>query len=185
MAEKLNGDEKSNTITPNEFLAIQTELRAAQRDIDAATGRKRTILKRAKGQGADLDAIALLQRFAKMDDDEAAAVLRNTIRYASWLEVSCWTQAEMFRGVALEDGPSEKAKWDHTEARAYDDGYHEGKDANPIENNPHQPGGPLHQKWVTGWHDGQAANAPAQADGIEKASTKRKPRAEAEASAPA
>ena len=180
MADKLNAEDGANTISPNEFLAIQTELRAAQREIDAATGRKRAILKRAKSQGADLDAIALLNRFARMDDDEAAGVLRNTIRYASWQEISCWSQQEMFGGGGG-DAPSEKAKADYSEARAYDDGYHGGKDADPIENNPFPAGGPLHQQWTVGWHDGQAANAPAQAEGVEKASTRRKRRNGAEA----
>ena len=40
---------------------------------------------------------------------EAAAVLRNTIRYASYQEISCWSQQEMFGGIAA-DAPSATQK---------------------------------------------------------------------------
>jgi ribosome modulation factor len=170
----------SNTLTPNDLLQIQTELRAAQRAIDAATGSKRAILKRAKGMGADLQALALLQRFARMDEDEAQALAKTFIKYATWAELGAWSQAEMFAAIPA-DGPTEKAREQHDVARAYDDGYHTGKDAGDIDANPHAHGSEHHQQWVVGWHAGQATNAPA--EGVTTASTRRgrKPSAAAQA----
>lgn len=169
MAERIDNTPKSN-LSPNTFLELFRELGIAQREIDAATGRKRAILKRAKAAGIDLDALALMQRLAKLETDEAAMRLRNLARYSAWANMPIGTQADLF-GATDDQRPTEKAQAEHNEWQADDAGYQAGKAGDSIDNNPHPAGTPFYDRWRQGWHKGQevlahklAANAAEEDD---------------------
>lgn len=156
MAERM--DKSSNTIQAKEFLSIQQELLEAQREIDKATGRKRAILKRAKNSGADLDALALLNRLAKLDDDVREGLIGNLQKYSSWQGTTIWTQADLpLDAVASAPAAEDKEKWD--DARTYDSGYHAGADGANRDANPFEAGSSKYERWDVGYLDGQESIA--------------------------
>lgn len=155
MAQPLATAAGSN-LTPNHFLELYRELKTAQREIDAGTGRKRAILKRAKSGGVDLDALKLLENLAKLDPDKSEMRLRNVARYSEWVGRPVGFQPTLFSFVA-ESGPSESALGEHTEFLADDAGYAAGYRGDDIDTNPHKPGTPTFVRWRAGWHKGQGA----------------------------
>lgn len=147
-----------NSMNVNEFLSLQTELIDSQRAIDKATGAKRAILKRAKNMGADLDAMALLRRLAKMPDDARTLLLETTQRYAGWEGVKLFRagdaerpQGSMFDDEA--DEPTPAVKQGHRDALITSDAYNTRKEGGPADDNPHDPGTRDHQTWSTAWLD--------------------------------
>ncbi len=155
MAEKLAPPVTSN-LTPNTFLGLYREIATAQREIEAATGRKRAILKRAKGAGVDLDALALMQRLANLEPEDAEMRLRNLVRYSHWADMQIGAQADLF-GATDDQHPNDKARGEHLEFQADDAGYRAGYAGDAIDTNPHQAGTPVFDRWRQGWHNGQAA----------------------------
>lgn len=172
-----NTESKTNGMTPNDLLGVVQELVSAQREIDEATGRKRAILKRAKGMGANLKALAAIQQMRK-DPDEAALYIKDLARYSAWMKLPIFTQADIFS----EAGPDDEATHKYDLQRAFDEGYHFGADKGDIEGSPYPAGNEFHVKWIEGYRAGEATLKGAEAEGVIKASTSRK-RKPAEAAA--
>lgn len=159
MAKNVAANAGSN-LTSFLFLDIYRELKSAQREIEAATGRKRAILKRAKSGGVDLDAMALLNRLSKLEADESEMLLRNVARYSTWAQLEIGFQANLFDAVDEKDRsvagkPADAAA--QSEFLADDEGYRAGVAGQAIDGNPYPAGTPQHDPWRTGWHNGQAA----------------------------
>lgn len=186
MANRLDTAGK-NTISDKDLIGIVTELVGAEREIEEATtvlaaarGVKAGILKRAKGMGANKDALVEVRKLAKMDEDERIAYDRDRASYAKLTGVKLYVAptADKPQGSIILDEKTQKAAVGLDEAKAYDAGFFAGKDAQDISANPHHQttASNLFERWVVGWHDGQAANAPKQADGVTVASKARRPR---------
>mgnify|MGYP000046402635 CR=1 FL=1 len=82
----------------NEVIAsFAIEADQAQRDIDEASGRKRAILKRAKGQGVKTDIILAVLAMKKQDEADVLARMRDTLRYAAIIVPNVkLSQADLF-----------------------------------------------------------------------------------------
>jgi ribosome modulation factor len=158
MAKRLAEPKQQSNLTPNFFLEIFRDLKNAQREIDAATGRKRAILKRGKGGGIDLDAMRLMEGLAKLETEDAELRLRNLSRYLKWTESPLGKQGDLF-GATDDQQPTEEARGDMLEWAAQDAGYKAGKGGDTIDTNPHPAGSPTFDRWRQGWHEGQAALA--------------------------
>ena len=174
----------SNTIDANTYIRFSTELITAEREIQrcteaaaAARGVKSGILKRAVNAGADKDAMVLLAKLAKLDNDERAVLLKNVGLYGAWTAVPLW--------VAPTDGEPQggllgtevtEASERHNDARVELDGWNSHKAGGGIELNPYELGSRDAQTWEMGWRDGEA-DAKARPAGPVTASTEPKKKA--------
>ena len=149
-------DNDHNQISPDEYLNIAAELASAQREIDKATGRKRSILKRFKDHGGDLDAIALVRRLAKRDPDERLALMGNVRKYAAWESVILW-EPDGQAAINLDDleRPSPTAMAMKEAADAYEVGYAGGKARTDPEGCPYDAGTEAFVEWKKGYRAGQ------------------------------
>jgi hypothetical protein len=170
MAEPLSETGK-NSITRGEFLKIVHDLRVANTDIRertkelaAARGVKAGILRRAKSQGADKDALKLYFELADMDDDGRTQLLDTTAGYAAWTGLSMWTpgveedaeQDELFPEQTAE------AKLAIRKAAINSDGRNAAMVDGSVDDNPHHQGSEDHQIWRAGFDDFKAGRPPQQ-----------------------
>ena len=147
---------ESNTITPDEFLDIASELASAQREIDAARGRKGAIIKRFKERGGDSDALSLVHKLAKRDTDDRINLLANVKKYASWAAITLWEPGGQM-AWSLDDNtpqPSGPAVERLNAARAYEAGHACGKAGGDPQGNPFNAGSETFVQWESGYKDG-------------------------------
>lgn len=146
----------SNGMSPEDFLRHYRAMKEAKRrKVEAAEAFKAA---RAdfKAAGGDLNAFKIVEHLQTLDDADAELRMRETLRYAAWLDLDIGTQTDMFG-----DGPqvdlTGAVQAQHREWQAEQDGYKAGKDGQPIDNCPHAGGSPFFTRWRAGWRDGQAA----------------------------
>lgn len=125
----------------------------AQIALDAAVtiqkeknGSLRNAYKLAKADGCDIDAIKLAAKLKKRDVGEVVSEHRVVARVLKLMEAPLGLQYDLFADVEVVD---------QIDARSA--GVHAGKNGEPADNNPHQPGTEQHADWRRGWGDGQAA----------------------------
>jgi hypothetical protein len=181
VARKLNDDTGSNTISPDEFLKAVSELDGLDTKLDEATAERRSIVgiirgvrKRMKKAGADMGALDDALRLRKLDDPKAH--MAQIAKYAAWLSLPLFTQAELALPEA-EQMPSQDARDKFAVGVAESSGYNARLvGADTMERNPHQPGEELHQAWARGWHRADHDNKGAPPETVTTASTERRPR---------
>lgn len=178
MAEPLPAD-GSNGIRADEYRSIIREIIADEIEKNKAVGRIRAKMKRLKDAGANLDAVSMLRKLGKLDEDERMLRLDALIRYAGWEGV------KLFRpGV---DPDAEQAElWDegdpdirqgHRDAVIHMDGYNSMKAGGSRQDNPQIAGSSEYAKWDEGWLDCERDLAT-QGKPAKTASTERRPRGE-------
>jgi len=177
---------QSPNVAPETFLAHYRSIRDATRVKDDAGMALARTKKAAKSDGVDLDALKMLERLAKLDEDEAELQLKHVFEYASWAKLPIGTQLDAF-GQHKIPAVKQKAANEHELWAAGDAGNKAGKKGEPRDNNPHEPGTELHVVWAKGWLDGQRVIAdemqPEKANGANGA-TKPKPKLEPEVTKP-
>jgi hypothetical protein len=109
--------------------------------------------KAAKGDGIDLDALKLLEKFADLDTDEAELQLRHVKQYAEWLKLPIGAQLDAFGPAAIPKvSPEEDQKQRDWTARQA--GEAAGKAGNERQVNPNSPGTSEHVSWDKAWLKG-------------------------------
>jgi ribosome modulation factor len=159
MAENIAA--RGSNLSPTHFIDLVAELRTAQREIDRATGRKRAVLKRCKSDGVHLDALAMLQRLAKLETEEATTLLKTVHRYSAWLSMPIGMQPDLFTDQPAPLDAEARSRQD--EFTADDAGYRAGKAGHSIDGNPYRAGTSEYDQWRRAWFEGQATLAPKQA----------------------
>lgn len=145
---------KTNTMSPNDFLACIVELDEQTRGKDRSVAKLRSVRKRMDEQGCDMKALDLALSLRKLDSGEAEIRLRNALRYARWLEMKVGDQGSLFSDDA--DQPAEKARAEYSEAQAKAEGYEAGKAGRDGRVHRFQQGSALAQRFYEGWLSGQA-----------------------------
>jgi hypothetical protein len=141
---------RSHNVAPELFLKHFREIRDCQRaheDSGMALARAK---KSAKTSGIDMDALKMLERLAKKDDDEVEVQLRHAREYAVWLDMPLGTQLGLFAPklvdlpvAAVKHGTKETQKiW---EAGAQ--GLKAGRDGEGAMDNPYPAGTPGFVEW--------------------------------------
>ena len=145
---------KTNTMSPNDFLACIVELDEQTRGKDRSVAKLRTVRARMEKAGCDMKALDLALSLRKLDSGEAEIRLRNALRYARWLEMKVGDQGSLFSDDA--DQPAEKARAEYSEAQAKAEGYEAGKAGRDGRVHRFQQGSALAQRFYEGWLSGQA-----------------------------
>lgn len=148
----------SNGMSPEEFLKHYRAMKDAKRRKEEAGEAFKAARADFKAAGGDLNAMKIVEHFQTLDDTDAELRMRETLRYASWLDLDIGTQTDMF-GDAPQVNLTGAVQAEHQSWVAEQAGYKSGKDGEPIDNCPHAGGSPYHVSWRRGWHDGQAALA--------------------------
>jgi hypothetical protein len=151
---------RSNQPPPSVFLDHYRKISDLTHEHKAAGAALARAKKAAKGDGVDLDSLALLQRLATLDDDDAASRLRKTLQYAIWLEMPIGKQATLFpsakAAAAATEMPDDNATAEHRAWAAEEAGHEAGrKGLRRVEDNPYAPGTELHVRFDKGWIRGQ------------------------------
>lgn len=157
-------DRRNSTISDAKYIRIAEELVTAQRDIQLATeeaararGVKAAILRRAKAEGADLDALDIKVRLLKLENPERALV--TALHYAELEGSRVWVPptAEKLQGALFDAGTEEHgAAHKLAVARAYNDGFNSGRHDGRRDANRHELGTELFVSWDRGFDDGEA-----------------------------
>lgn len=146
----------SNVMSAEEFLACYRKIKDTKRLKDEASSAHKAAREDFKSKGGDLNALKIVDHLQSLDDADAELRMRETLRYAAWLDLEIGTQAELFDGEPQIDLTASVSA-QHREWQAEQDGYKAGKAGEPIDNNKFPGGSPLHVRWRAGWNDGQAA----------------------------
>lgn len=109
-------------------------------------GALRNAYKLAKEDGCDIDAIRSASKLKKMDVGVVVTQHRTIARVLKLMQAPLGKQYDLFTDVEVVD---------QLEARAA--GVHAGRNGEPADNNPHQPGTDEFADWRAGWGEGQAA----------------------------
>ena len=142
---------------PNEtWLQFIREAGATKRDIEEASGRHRSVMKRAKAAGCNPKILALAIAAKRQDSAVVLSEVRDTVRVLNLVGVEM-TQVDLFGSWTPEVSEKEADAFDqHT---AEDFGYRSGKAGQDRAANPNEPGTPFHVAWDAGWIRGQAVIA--------------------------
>jgi hypothetical protein len=139
---------RSHNVPPDTFLRHYREIRdckEAHHDTGMALARAK---KAAKGDGIDLDALKLLEKFADLDTDEAELQLRHLRQYALWIELPIGTQLDAF-GAPSKPDPEETQKQRDFNAKAA--GKAAGQAGHERQTNPQIAGSSEHVAWDKAW----------------------------------
>jgi len=177
MAEPLT-DAGSNGLRADEYRSIIREIIADEIEKNKAVGRIRAKLKRLKDAGANLDAVSMLRKLGKLDEDERVLRLEALVRYAGWENIKLFEpgvdpaaqQAEFW-----EEGDPD-IRQGHKDAVVHSDGWNSRLAKGSREDNPHVAGSRDFQTWDQAWLDAES-DLNAQGNTAKVASTERKPRA--------
>ncbi len=156
MANKLNNGSNTNSgsnVTNDTISGFLHEIAVADREVSEATGRRRALLKRAKSEGLDLEALGFVSKAKKRETDEVVRLLRNTIRYShvAKIEMSVSGLFDNLDLTALDpDAAAKQGQWAAEEA-----GFECGKANGSREDNPFPPGAELHAQWDAGFLRGK------------------------------
>jgi hypothetical protein len=151
MSEGSLAEARSHNVRPDVFLRHYREIRdckTAHHDTGMALARAK---KSAKGDGIDLDALKLLEKFADLDTDEAEMQLSHLRQYAAWIELPIGTQLDAFgqhKAPSLAETEKQRA---HT---ARSDGEAAGKAGHERGTNRYGPGTAGYVAWDKGWLKG-------------------------------
>lgn len=151
MAEGSLAQARSHNVAPEAFLRHYREIRdakSAHHDTGMALARAK---KSAKGEGIDLDAFKLLEKFADLDKDEADLQLSHLRQYAEWIELPIGTQLDAF-GEHTRPSEAETQKQRDHDARLAGEG--SGRAGYQRQDNKHSPGTSEHVAWDKGWLKG-------------------------------
>lgn len=168
MANKLTDSDQK--LVADKFLALYRDLKRARTPMEKAVADYRNVRNRMKNEGVDLTALGILEKLAKLDEDEAALVIRNMCRYSTWADVPIGINQGSLLAPTDDPQPSEDAKTQLREAEAEAEGYRAGYKGQDFTTNPHVPGSASHAAWGRAWHRGQSdlgndAFAPANENG--------------------
>lgn len=120
----------------------------AQRVKDAAAKEYAASRKLAKGDGVDLKTLDAVVRLMALDSFELTEGYNDLVRYARLFNVPVYGQLDLF---AVPEDTDEEIF-----GRAYASGLQGGKTGKDQSVCPHGFETPAGQKWLEGWHDGQA-----------------------------
>lgn len=184
MARRLDEEPRKSNVSNELIASFGIEVEQAQREIDEATGRKRSVLKRAKESGLNTKQLLAAISLKKQDADTMIQDERDRLRYARVIApAGPWTQEDLFGGLDLKP-LSRKAQSAQNEWEWEREGYRAGLDGRDKSDNPHVQGAPAHVKWLAGWQRGQLQLATSGDDGGKVASlARRKPRTGKDAAA--
>lgn len=141
------------TNVPNEtWLQFVREASATKREIDEASGRHRSVMKRAKAAGCNPKVIALAITSKKQDPAVVASEIRDTVRVMNLVGVEL-TPGNLFG--TWEPSVTEKAAEEFDLHTSEERGYAAGKGGQDRAGNPFEAGSPFHQSWDNGWIRGQ------------------------------
>jgi hypothetical protein len=150
MATGSLAEARSHNVPPDTFLRHYREIRDAK-DAHADTGMALARAKKAaKGDGIDLDALKLLEKFADLDTDEAEMRLRHLRLYAEWIELPIGAQNDMF-GQPPPPKPDEEETQKQRDFNAKAAGKTAGQAGHERQTNPHSPGTSEHVAWDKAW----------------------------------
>lgn len=182
-----------NGIKATELLRDLRDLVIADRNISelteklaAARGVKSGIFKRNEGRGGNKEALKLLLKFRKLENDERAELLDTVAQYAGWAEIPLWSPPSEDRPqgalFAEPDPQILQARQNLEDARVDADASNSFRSGGTEENNPHPVGSRAHQTWATSFADAKAGRPPRMivvdtGGATVKASTERRPRA--------
>lgn len=166
-------------IGPTELLTQITaisRLRAVKDDAGMALAQA---FKKAKADGAHLDALKMAIKIKRMDPDDAAQLLRQTIRYLRVMGSAAVNQLDLFAApVDVEPEAADEFALAEVEAA----GFAAGKKGEMGQRDHRWPVASSEaQAWERGWLRGQSGNAPILAVGdstIQKVPAKRAAKAE-------
>jgi uncharacterized protein (UPF0335 family) len=150
MARKLKDDAAKSNLSPDTFLEYVRELGAARTEKESASGKYRSVLKRAKSAGINTAMMLRALEEKRQDDQPREMNDLDLARYRAWLGVPIGTQA------ALDfEEPSDEARAKQTEHEAGEAGLAAGKAGHPREGNPHTTASPNWAAWDRAWVAGQ------------------------------
>jgi uncharacterized protein (UPF0335 family) len=123
------------------------ELKDEQAELSAAIARAK---KAAKGDGIDLEAVALLERLAKIDNDELQLRMRKLFVYSDWIQMPLAAFAEGLQPPA----PKEEANAEFELWQVKQNGLDAGRTGSKREENPYDAGTEKHVAWDKAWARG-------------------------------
>jgi hypothetical protein len=151
---------RSHSITPEEFLRFDGELRTAKREKDDAGAELSRAKKTAKNGAVDLRAYKFIEQMRRLDDDEQIVVVRHIVQYLQWLEMPVGTQFSMIDAPQVPN-PKAKAKAEHNVFLAGEAGLKAGRDGEPATANPFVAGTEQHVVFAQKHADGLLERATA------------------------
>jgi hypothetical protein len=145
------GPGHNSTLTDEErralFLHHKKHYEAADAIVDKAKAERTAVANLAKsdlGKGALGEIKSMI---ALSDEKTLKAMLERTLRLARWVGMPVGHQMQMFDVMPVDDKAHEDGKTDGMRGEA----------CNP----PHHLPPTAHQRWISGWHEGQALLASA------------------------
>ena len=148
-------ESKSPKLNPAVFTKHYRKIRDLKVQQDDVSSELRLAKKAAKTDGVDLDALRLMEKLAKLDDDEAELQLRHMHQYATWLKMPLGTQFGLFgttvapKGKELPDEDGEADDFDGAEVE--EAGAEACKHGVTRSSNPHSVGSKPFAAWDKGW----------------------------------
>ena len=138
---------RSHSITPEQFLRHDAEIREAKREKDDAGTAFARARKAAKNGAVDLKAYKFVEQIRSLDDDEQIVVMRHMVEMLSWLEMPIGTQFSLIDAPKTPK-PKPSAKAAHSVWAAGEAGLLAGREGDPADSNPHQAGSEQHVAWA-------------------------------------
>jgi hypothetical protein len=146
---------KSPKLNPAVFTKHYRKIRDLKEQQDDVSSELRLAKKAAKTDGVDLDALQLMEKLAKLDDDEAELQLRHMHQYATWLKMPLGTQFGLFGTTVVPKGQEALEDDDAIDDIKDDEAGEAGKLASKRGElrsaNPHPVGSRLFAAWDKGW----------------------------------
>lgn len=168
----------AGNLTPDTFVSLYLELRGFKRALDEANAKYRAHRKKMEGAGVNLKGLALVEQFAKLEEDEVETRMKSALRYSAWLQMPLGAQGKLFEDPGQQDAPGQKVSQELSLAEAEESGYQAGKRGDDRGENPHDAGTEIQVAWDKGWIRGQRQIAEGMAK--PRRSKPRRPRAAAE-----
>jgi hypothetical protein len=144
---------REHTLSPEQFLHHDTEMRAAKREKDDAGTALARVKKAAKNAAIDLKAYRFVEQLREMDDDEAAIIMRHMFQMMSWLEMPIGTKFSMIDAPKVPPVKA-KAKQQHAVFLAGEAGLKAGREGESADANPHTEGSEEHVVWAKRQREG-------------------------------
>lgn len=167
MSKKKTDSDRPTTLEPEIFLSQHRRISDWLLKADEFKASGKAALNTAKATGVNLDAYKMVKKWAKQDREQVEKNLRDALLMARLLDLGLFDQMDLFASETNSalSGLTAKVMTDHKEWEAERAGYDEGKSGSPLDNNPHAPGSPLHERFIVGWHGGNAFQQQAEARG--------------------
>jgi ribosome modulation factor len=163
--------DKLGNLRPDVFLEHYRKIRdmaREQRDLSMSIARAK---KQAKTDGVDLDTLRLIERFAKLEDDQAESQLRKFFQYAVWLDMPIGSQKTLFETTYTpvpEEASQQQQLW-----QAQEDGYYAGLEGKARDANPYVAGSEPYSTYDRSWLSGAQKRAKEQKPGVTEANPRR------------